>query len=226
MAAATGQELTATRLELFKELGAATAEGAARAVAKHLKGGLTISEINSSLLRIETLTEATGDPENAAVAVYTRVEGHSPGHAVFLFPYWKAHSLAAAMRGPASDADAQVLPHRSTALRELGELLITSSLRALAEETGLDLRPATAMMSIDMACAIVSSVIALAGETARHSLIVGTHFDGAPGAVDGLFLYIFDSGSLEIMEEARIKLKCGSLSRPMESASYVIADAA
>lgn len=226
MAAATGHQLTANRLELFKELGTATANGAARAVGNHVKGGLTVSEINSSLLRVETLMDATGDPENAAVAVYARVVGHASGHAVFLFPYWKASDLAAATQRGTSNTDTQAMTHPSAALRELGELLITSSLDALAEETGLDLRPATIMMAIDMACAIVSSVAALAGETAKHSLIVGTRFDGSPGAVDGLFLYIFDSGSLEAMEDARIKLKCGRLSCPVESASYVLSDAA
>ena len=191
------RELTEQRYEIFKKLGASIAKAASASISGPDGQRFEISEINSSLLRIERLVEATGDPNNAAVAVLSRVEGRAPGYAAFLFPYWKASALVAEL-----ETFPHIHPNSSQALRELGTKMISASVDKLSSETGINFRPLTPVMAIDMAWAIVSSVVDLADKSAEQALMVATRFGSDDTTIDGLFLYIFDSGSLETVEYA------------------------
>lgn len=196
------QRLTGKRLRLFKELGAALARGAALAIAERTRTSLEYVETQSSLLRVETLMEATGDPENAAVAVYSRVNGEAPGHAAYLFPYRKAAGLVDVIEGREIGSTARIETSSSPVLRDLGSQLICSSVVALSKHAGIQLKPDPPVMAVDMAWAIVSSVVAFAGETADLALVVTNRFGSDSDAVDGLFLYIFDPESMEAIESA------------------------
>ena len=210
------QKYTRKRLMQFKELGAAAAARAAETVGRMVGGDVPVTEINSGLIRLETLMESDHS-EQETVAVYARIQGGAPGYAVFMFPYKQAPELVYAFASEHSKGPMSVDP--LYVLQELGNVLITSALDEVADRTGMIIRPASVHVIVDMATAIVSSLVSMGLETTDRALTVGFHFGGDPGIMDGLFLYLPEPGSLEAIESAcsrqdirRIPMSVGDMS--------------
>lgn len=210
------RKYTRQRLMVFKELGASVAARAASAVARTIGSDVAVTETNSGLMRLDTLME-TDQSEQEAVAVYARIQGSAPGYAVFMFPYKQAPELIYALAHQHCKGPINVDP--LYVLQELGNVLISSALDEMADRTGMIIRPATVDVVVDMAAAIVSSLVSMGLETTDRALTVGFHFGGDPGIMDGLFLYLPEPGSLEAIESAcsskgirRIRVSIGDLS--------------
>ncbi len=193
------QKYTRKRLMLFKELGAAAAVRAADAVGRMMGQAVPVTEINSGLIRLDTLMRSD-HPDQEAVAVCTRVQGSAPGYAVFMFPYSHVPELVYAMGSQYSHGPVNIDP--LYVLQDLGDMLISSALDELADRTGLIIRPTNVQVIVDMAAAVVSSLAAVGLQSVDRALTVGFHFGGDPGIMDGLFLYLPEPGSLEAIESA------------------------
>jgi chemotaxis protein CheY-P-specific phosphatase CheC len=193
------RKYTRKRLMLFKELGASAAVRAADAVSRMVGSEVPVSEINSGLIRLETLMESD-HPEQEAVAVYTRVQGNAPGYAVFMFPFTRIGELVYSLGSHYSTGPINVDPYH--VLQELGNMLISAALDEIADRSGMVIRPTEVRIVADMAGAIISSLVSMGLETTDRALTVGFHFGGDPGIMDGLFLYLPEPGSLEAIESA------------------------
>lgn len=211
-----GRVYTRERLMLFKELGASAATHAADSVARIVGRDVKVSEINSGLVRLTTLMDAQ-NPEQDAVAVYARVQGNAPGYAVFMFPYAQAPELMYSLGSHYTNGAMNIDP--LCVLQELGDILVSSVLDDIADRTGMTLRPGEMNLTVDMAAAVVSSLVAMGLESTDRALSVAFHFGGTPGIMDGLFLYLPEPGSLDAIESAcsrrdirRIPLNVGDLS--------------
>lgn len=197
------QQRTHEQLEFAREIGRTASAQAASAVREMLGMDIHVSEISSGLLRLETLMEATDDLGNAAVGVYSRVEGDAPGHAVFLFPQWQAPALAAVLEGRES-GEISWLDHQGhSSLLDLGQVIISSALTSFTNETGLEMRSTPALLVVDMAWAIVSSLIAFPFGHRKLAMVVATNLGYEN--LDGLFVFIPDPGSLDKMLNAHGK---------------------
>lgn len=137
---------------------AALKAGLARAT-EVLEGmtGLTfqISGPVCRLMELETLPELASDSQAAMIAVYTRLLGDTPGHAVFLFTPAAARSLADLMVGAG-----QPTTLRESALSELCNVAGSAVLNVLADAGGMELVPSPPLVIEDMTGAVLQSVAA------------------------------------------------------------------
>ena len=194
------RKFTRERLMLFKDLGAGAATRAAASVERIIGNQFDVSEINSGLIRMETLMEDSGDLEQEAVGIYTRVQGHAPGFAVFLFPKNQAPELVYAMVG--YESQGMALYDTTPALEELGDIVISCLLDEISNRSGLTMWLTTANVTVDMAGAIMSSLVSTGLETTDRALTVAFRFGKGPGFMDGLLLYVPDPGSMEMIEDS------------------------
>ncbi|MBP6964857.1 MAG: hypothetical protein KBC96_10675 [Armatimonadetes bacterium] len=191
------------QLAFAREIGSTAASHAARAVEETVGAGVRVSEINSGLFRVISLMEMVTDPANKAVGVVARVEGKAPGHALFLFPYADAPALVDKVDANPDGTTKQIDGYALSVLSGLGGKLISSSLAAFSDETGLAFRIGATQTLVDMAWAVVSKVFMAALATDENAVMVASRFGDGPGVLDGLFLYIPGPGSLQAMEAAR-----------------------
>jgi chemotaxis protein CheC len=191
------QRLTGEMRRFAAGLCSAATQQASIAVGRLMQEKVWVSHINSGLFGISTLSEMTGDPENEAVGVYVRVDGQASGHAVFLFPYREAPALVSALGFTQLEENGELGVEATSALQELGNILISSALTGLANETGLTFRPSPPAAAVDMAWSIISSIVAIADQVDDRALIAAMQIGTmAEPVLDGLFVFIPDAGSL------------------------------
>ncbi len=114
-----------------------------------------LSEQDGEALVLRDLPSLAGPPENPAVAVYLSDESGEGAQVLLLFPLWDARALGDLMLGEgASSAD--ILD----ACREIGNVLAGRFMSDLADSVRRRLTPTTPLSTVDMAGAVISSVLA------------------------------------------------------------------
>lgn len=197
-----GSRLSRKLQEFAKDIGSSAAAQAAASVTRLVNRDLAVMEINSGLLRVQTLMDQMAGPENEAVGIYSRVEGQAPGHAVMLFPAWEAGPLVDAMTHQPYGSTSDISEAAKSALSEMGNIIISSALTTFSNKTGLSFRPTPPEIVVDMAWAIVSSVAAFTFKIDERALMMAAHLSDERVSLDSLFLFIPDAGSLETMYHA------------------------
>lgn len=108
------------------------------------------------LMELEALPELAGNSEQAMVAVYTRLSGDTPGHAIFLFQPPAAKFLADMMVGPDESTALQ-----ESALCELCNVAGSAVLNMVADAGEIELVPSPPLVVSDMTGAVLQSVAAV-----------------------------------------------------------------
>ncbi|WP_205696165.1 chemotaxis protein CheC [Conexibacter sp. SYSU D00693] len=144
---------TDVQLDALRELaniGSGTAGGA---LSQMLGKPVDINVPTVQALPVPDAVEAAGDPAEARYGVVVPTVGDLPGHVLLLFPEADAARLCELLGVPVGTDDGR------SALGEIGNILGTSYINALAQMLGLDTEPAPPMVVFDMLGAILASVL-------------------------------------------------------------------
>lgn len=136
------------------------------------------------------LGEITGNPEDVVAGAYVRVNGEAPGHALLLFSIDSALVLADMILGRPVGTTRELGEMEESLLQELGNILTSSYLTALAEYYQVTLLPDPPLLAMDMAAALIGNVLANSGQFENETLSIVTRFRGLKETMDGVFLYI------------------------------------
>lgn len=185
--------LGAVHLDALREVGNIGAGTAATALSRMIGEPVAMSVPRVRVLPLEEVPAGVGGAETIMAAVHLRVVGDAPGHILFLTGVESARSLAGMLLAgmEPGDRDEHGLSELArSALRELGNVLTSSYLIALTQLTGLRLQPSPPALGIDMAGALLGTVLAEVSLTTDLALLIETAFEerGVPTAGD--FLYI------------------------------------
>ncbi|MCM1567364.1 MAG: chemotaxis protein CheC [Dehalobacter sp.] len=189
-------EISAIRLEAFKEIGNIGSGHAATSLSKLLQARIDMSVPKVWLVPLEKLNEALGEYDTVQVALYLKVEGDAPGKAIFVLPTESARVIAQKLL---------VLPERpdifedemaQSALQEVGNILVSSFVIALSKFSGVFLQPSVPAMAIDMVGAMIDGVLLEEGMIDDDVLIIDTKLSGVK-EVEGKFFFIPNKGSLD-----------------------------
>jgi chemotaxis protein CheC len=155
---------TELQLDALRELANIASGNAATALSQMLgrEVGLTVPRVLA--LPLPDAVEACGSPEDATVSVVIPLDGDVTGVVLLLIDPDGAEALCKLLGVDAWDEIGE------SALREIGNILGTSCLNALASMTGLHLEPRPPHLTTDMLGAIVSS-LALS-QTASTELVL------------------------------------------------------
>jgi len=151
--------LTETQLDALRELANIASGSAAGALSQMLSREVDISVPRALALPIADAIDACGDPEEEVSAVLIGVAGDFGGQVLLLIPPQQGAQICQLLGvEPRTEVG-------DSALREIGNILGTSYLNALAAMTGLELMPCPPLLQIDMVGALVTSVMSqVAGE--------------------------------------------------------------
>ncbi|MGC8778455.1 MAG: chemotaxis protein CheC, partial [Candidatus Caldatribacteriaceae bacterium] len=157
------------------------------------------------LIPLKEVPEWLGGPEQEVLGVYLSMFGALNGHILFVMTIDDALKIMRILLGDLTPGREQILEMdeiASSAMGEIGNILSSSYLAALADFTGLDLNHSVPAIAVDMAGAIVDVVLIEISKRGDYALLIETEFVEEEDKIKGYFMLIPDTGSLEIMLRA------------------------
>jgi chemotaxis protein CheC len=189
-------EISAIRMEALEEIGNIGAGHAATSLSKMLQTRIKMTVPKVWLVPLPRLTEALGQLEATKVALYLKVEGEAPGKAMFVLSVESAQLITKTLLYKSELPDLINDQMAQSALRELGNILVSSFVIALSEFSRVRLQPSIPALGIDMIGAMIDAVLLDEGKLDDNILIIDTKLSGLE-AMEGMFLYIPDEGSID-----------------------------
>jgi chemotaxis protein CheC len=185
------------QLDALRELANIGSGNASTALSGMLGRPVDISVPVARALGFADAVESVGPPEREVTAVMLDIHGEMDGSVLLLFSLEDAASLCSLL-GVEADSEFGL-----SALGEIGNIVGTSYLNALAMMTGLEMEPSPPTAVTDMLGAIVSSALAELAENCDTALLLdsdlnvedadcGVDFVLLPsrGGVDGLLEHL------------------------------------
>lgn len=193
----------ADKTQLVSILSDVAREGAVRA-GRGLSGlmGQEIA-IHVPSVRIGTKADAcdaVGGEENLVLGTYLSISGDITGHVMLLFPVKRAFECVDLMCGQTPGTTVEADELAESAIGELGNIVGSAFINALADEVNLVLHPSPPNIISDMAIALVESVYAEVLSQGGDVVMIDTVFEDHTGNTAGLLIIAPDPSCLRRLE--------------------------
>jgi len=163
---------------------------ASQAVAAMSASELRLDVISAGVAPTSRLAEVAGSPEDLVVGVYITVSGDIPGHALLVFPYESALLLADILLGRPLGTTTRLDDMETSLVQEVGNIVTSAYLNALSDFYRCSLMPSPPGLAVDMAAAVIDSVLLNTGRFDEDTISIVTKFTGVRRSLRGFFLYI------------------------------------
>jgi chemotaxis protein CheC len=186
---------TDTQLDALRELANIGSGKASGALSSMLGRSVDITVPSASVLPMAEAVGTIGDPEAEYTGVVLGVVGEMPASVLLLFTPRDAELMCSLL---GVDAGTEI---GVSALMEIGNVVGTSYINALAEMTGLALEPAPPAAATDMLGAIVETVLAERAGASDAALLLDSDLVVEREDCSVSFLLVPDAGGVEQMLE-------------------------
>jgi len=163
---------------------------AAEAISAMSSSAVRLDVISAGVAPTSRLSEIAGNPEDLVAGVYITVEGDIPGHALLLFPYESALHLVDLILSQPIGTTTRLGEMEESVIQEIGNIVTSSYLTALSDYYRCSLLPSPPGVAIDMAAAVIDSVLLNTGRFDEDTINIVTKFTGVRRSMRGFFLYI------------------------------------
>jgi chemotaxis protein CheC len=196
--------MQATADQLVETLAAVARDGASRA-GRGLSGlmGQEIT-IHVPSVRLGTKADAcdaVGGEESIVLGAYLSMTGDVTGHVMLLFPVARALECVDLMCGQAIGTTTEPDELASSAVGELGNIVGSAFINALADKMNLILHPSPPTILHDMAIALVESVYAEILSQGGDVVMMDTIFEDQTGNTAGLLIVAPDPVCFSRLQE-------------------------
>ena len=184
---------TELQLDALRELANIGSGTASTALSGMLGRSVDISVPNAQALPFAEAVEAAGDPETEVTGIVLGIVGEMNGTVLLLVPPADADTMCR-MLGVEPDDEFAL-----SALGEIGNIVGTSYINALASMTGMDIEPTPPATATDMLGALVATVLAGQAHAGDVALVLDSNLvvEGEDCAVS--FLLVPDQGGVETL---------------------------
>lgn len=186
-------------MDILKELGNIGAGNAITALSKMLNRKIDMKVPKAKIVEIKEVNEILGDPEKLVVGILLKMSGDIDGDILFILEYKSAHLLINMLMGNSCKLENDFTDIEMSALKEVGNILISSYLTALSKLTNLNILPSIPDIAIDMAGAVISYPAIQFGKMGDSVLYIETEFSEGAEKVIGDFLLIPDIKSFDLL---------------------------
>jgi chemotaxis protein CheC len=173
--------------------------GAASALSDMIGKELKVTAPDISFIPINDVTDAIGGPEVGVVGIYLAVEGDITGHIMLIFHLKSAFHLADLLLEKAKGETTALDEMDLSALEEVGNITGSFFLSSLGDFVSLELRPSPPSSGVDMAAALLSSVLVDVSKAAEQVLIMETVFSVSDQHIRGFFFLLPEPESLKVL---------------------------
>jgi chemotaxis protein CheC len=186
-------QYTDLQLDALRELANIGSGKASTALSSMLGRPVDITVPNTYVLPMADAVGAMGAPEAEATGVALGVVGDMAASVLLLFTPNDAKSMCSLLGVEAGTELGE------SALMEIGNIVGTSYINALAEMTGMELEPAPPGAATDMLGAIVESVLAERAGAGDSALLLDSDLVVEREDCSVSFLLVPDAGGVELM---------------------------
>lgn len=194
--------LSTFQMDALKEIGNIGAGNAATALSQMVSRKIDMTVPQISALPFNQVADMVGGPEQLVIGLYLRVEGNAPSNILFILPVQSASALIDMLMSKPLGTTKEFSELDISALKEIGNILAGAYLNALAMFTNFVFSPSVPAIAMDMAGAILSTVLIQLGEVGDHALVIETIFFGDDQEVKGHFFLLPEPGSLDLIMDA------------------------
>lgn len=166
---------------------------ASRAISSLTTGQIQLNSPQLTWVQLSSMPRIAGVPDSVVVAVYLGIEGDLEGHLMLLFTEEAACRIVDLLMDQPLGTTPALDDLALSALAETGNICGSSFLNAISDRTGLRVVPTTPAVVIDMAGAILESVVTDLYMNGDEVLMVETGFNGL---VPGHFLLMPNQDSM------------------------------
>ena len=143
-------EITQFQLDALREIGNIGSGHAATALSTLLQRRIDMSVPEAWAVPFEQVSTIVGQLDTPQAVIYVKVEGDAPGKAVFFLPIESAQIVVQALFGTNEPMDLYTDEMAQSALKEVGNILVSSFLIALTQFSGIPLQPSVPALAVDM----------------------------------------------------------------------------
>jgi chemotaxis protein CheC len=183
------------QLDALRELANIGAGTASTALSEMLGRSIDLAVPDVSVLPMADAVDTLGPPEQEITGIMLGVEGELPGTVLMLLTPENAEKICVMLGLP---PDSDLAP---SALGEIGNVVGTSYLNALAGMTGLEVEPTPPATVTDMLGAIVQSVLAVRAMSSDRTLLLDSSLIVEGEDCSIVFLLVPDHGGAEELLE-------------------------
>ncbi|WP_446897254.1 chemotaxis protein CheC [Clostridium sp. LBM24168] len=185
--------LTPLQIDALREVGNIGTGNAATALSQLLnkKVDMTVPSIN--IVPFNNIFKNVAEDE-PVVGTLVRILGDTPGNILFIFEKKTALNMIYKLTGEKNEELTEI---GNSAICEIGNIISSSYMNAIAKFTGLFITPSVPAVTYDMLGAILSTTFIEAGQFEEHVLDIETLFIEDNSEINGHFYYIPMPGSLE-----------------------------
>jgi chemotaxis protein CheC len=184
-------QYTELQLDALRELANIGAGNASTALSGMLGRVVDLSVPLAHVLPMIEAVEAIGPPETEVTAIALGVTGDLPATVLLLLTPEHADTICGLLGLP---PDSELAP---SALGEIGNIVGTSYLTALAGMAGMNIEPTPPATTTDMLGALVESVIAVRAADTDHVLLLDSNLVVEGEDCSIIFLLVPDQGGAE-----------------------------
>ena len=168
------EQMNSMYIDVLREIGNIGAGNAATAISNMLNLKIDMSVPQVELMPVERITTAIGAEDEVIVGIMLGVEMDIDGSMMFLLDMKSAHHLVnrLMMRDLSYDKDFDEMD--LSALKEIGNIIASSYLSALAGLTNMTISPTVPFVTVDMAAAILSVPAVMFGMMGDNALLIKT----------------------------------------------------
>lgn len=148
-------------------------------------------------------SQLVGGPEVEAVGIYLTVSGSADGHIMLMYDPKMAYGFVDMLMGQPEGTTTALGEMESSALGELGNIMGSSFLNALADATGLTLQPSPPHVMTDMAGALLDIIAADILQTQDDAFVAEATYKAPDRDISGMFFVIPTQNLLTVLLESR-----------------------
>lgn len=188
-------EITQLQRDALCEIGNIGSGHAATALSTLLQRRIDMSVPEVWAISFQEVASVIGQLDSPQAVIYVKVEGGAPGKAVFFFPVESAEIVVQALFGSEEPFNLFENEMAQSALKEVGNIMVSSFLVALTQFSGIPLQPSVPALAVDMAGAILDAILLEDGSLEERVLFIDTQLSGIP-QIEGQFVFLPEEGSL------------------------------
>lgn len=197
------ENLTSERLDVLREVGNIGAGNAATALSVLLDSRLDMDIPIVKILEFDDIADMVGGADTVVSAVLTRFTGDVSGMTLFIMQMEETKNLASVMLNKNYPEDYVDFDHMDrSALKEVGNILMSSYISSVSTLTGLDIRTSPPDICVDMVGSVLSLPISVLGQIGDKALIIDSKFNDDNRPIDGFILFVADEISFINIFEA------------------------
>lgn len=191
------------KLDVLREIGNIGAGNATTALSVMLNSNLRMEMPVVKVLGFNEIPDLIGGADTVVAAVLTHFKGEINGMTLFIMEMEEAKNLTSAMLGKSYPDDFKEFDHMDkSALKEVGNILMSSYISSISTLTNLKLRTEPPAICIDMAAAVLSLPISELGQIGDKAMIIDSKFLDKERPINGFLMFVADEESFNHIFES------------------------